>query len=81
MLMARLAQGSDTVNVVRFPGDWFGPLEDLVPIGVAAEPGNAERDVAGRDVAGRDVPGPEAGEPGIGTHSAAGQRHSFSVHR
>lgn len=28
-----LGDNPETVNVVRFPGDWFGPLEDLVPIG------------------------------------------------
>ncbi len=28
---------SDTLNVIRFPGDWYGPSEALVPIGADAE--------------------------------------------
>ncbi len=27
----------DAVNVVRFPGDWFGPLSDLVTVGTDAD--------------------------------------------
>ena len=29
---------SGTLNVIRFPGDWYGPVEDLVPVGADAEP-------------------------------------------
>jgi hypothetical protein len=34
---------SDAPNVVRFPGDWFGPLTDLVPIDTGTD-GDAEPD-------------------------------------
>jgi hypothetical protein len=34
---------SDATNVVRFPGDWFGPLSDLVPIDTGTD-GDAEPD-------------------------------------
>jgi hypothetical protein len=31
------SQPPDALNVVRFPGDWFGPLGDLVPIDIGSE--------------------------------------------
>jgi hypothetical protein len=39
----------DAVNVVRFPGDWFGPLGDLVPIGTDADSERDEQDRYGDD--------------------------------
>jgi hypothetical protein len=42
----------DAVNVVRFPGDWFGPLGDLVPIGTDAEGERDEQDPYGEEPSG-----------------------------
>jgi uncharacterized membrane protein YgcG len=39
--------GDDDGNVIRFPRDWIGPLEELVPIGVRARREPAERQEAG----------------------------------
>jgi len=39
----------DAVNVVRFPGDWFGPLGDLVPIGTDTEGERNEQDPYGEE--------------------------------
>ncbi len=45
-----------TDNVVRFPGDWIGPLEDLVPIGPAADrAAAAKREAADRAAAQREA--------------------------
>jgi hypothetical protein len=38
----------DAVNVVRFPGDWFGPVGDLVPIGTDPD-GAQEPDLLGAE--------------------------------
>jgi hypothetical protein len=34
-------------NVVPFPRDWIGPLDDLVPIGTSAEGGTEDEEIAG----------------------------------
>jgi hypothetical protein len=39
------SQPRDALNVVRFPGDWFGPLGDLVPIGTDADTEQDEPDL------------------------------------
>ena len=39
------SQPRDAPNVVRFPGDWFGPLGDLVPIGRDADTEQSEPDL------------------------------------
>jgi hypothetical protein len=39
------SQSSDAPNVVRFPGDWFGPLGELVPIGTDADTTQDEQDL------------------------------------
>ena len=39
------SQPRDAVNVVRFPGDWFGPVGDLVTIGTDAETDHDEQDL------------------------------------
>jgi hypothetical protein len=39
------SQPRDAPNVVRFPGDWFGPLGDLVPIGT-----DTDREQDGQDL-------------------------------
>lgn len=39
------SQPPDALNVVRFPGDWFGPVGDLVPIGTDADVAQDEQDL------------------------------------
>jgi hypothetical protein len=43
------SQPRDALNVVRFPGDWFGPLGDLVPIGTGADTEQDEHDLYADD--------------------------------
>ena len=46
------SQPRDAPNVVRFPGDWFGPLGDLVPIGTDANTEQDDQDLGADETAG-----------------------------
>ena len=53
--------GASGDNIVRFPGDWFGPREELVPIGPARSPSDGDQD---------QPPDPRVDDPGASSPPA-----------